>query len=564
MRQFIALDISMPWARKMVRAGGWDGLVVGSEFCARMLPSPGELASALGPYSGPLVLATPVLPQKDLEAVAALLRAFAGRPGGLEVVANDLGLLEVLRSRYAGKVAVSCGRLLAHRVKIMPRAYAAGFLARYGISSFELDDEALLGRLKPYGLPFSWHYPYRYATVTRFCPWERHWAAGCSHSCRGRAEPLKSVRVSRTLWLKEAAYFVKGQRPRAWAGRNVYTPPPGGPGGGPLRRGGPGPARREGPLYVRERGGRRLLLEALEINAVARCNLSCVACTRSAPAAAPFFADPEEVFRDLRDLSSVVTAKTVRVNGGEPLLHPRLAGLLDAIRRSGITGCVKVFTNGTLLDPSRADWVAQADEIQVSSYPSAPVTPGQIRWLDRLCRESGKGLEVRDIQSFRKWVPEKPPGAEDAQAVFETCQSAHSFSCHTVHRGRVYMCLQSLAAGGGSGETCPIRPLGTLAARLERFLLRRKPLKICGNCLGSCGDLVPHAQATGRDWRRLSSGGTLDRRRLEELRRDPWRELRNYRLRLSVPWAGSAVLKKLPGMNWKKFWSAARGSGGRG
>jgi hypothetical protein len=142
------------------------------------------------------------------------------------VVANDLGLLEVLRSRFRGKVKVSCGRLLAHRVKIMPQAYAKEFLARYDIACFEIDDPSVVGRLEPYGLPFSWNYPFRYATMTRFCPWERHWASDCSYSCRGRLEPLKSIRVSKTLWLKGGAYFIRGQRPRKWAIRNVFTPTP--------------------------------------------------------------------------------------------------------------------------------------------------------------------------------------------------------------------------------------------------------------------------------------------------------------------------------------------------
>lgn len=226
MRKVLALE---PLADGSLPLGGprrHDALMLGSEFCGRLLPSPAALASVRKRFKGPLILATPMLTQQGLEAVLGLVRSCAGERQGLEVVANDLGLLEALRSRFRGKVKVSCGRLLAHRIKIMPRAYAAKFLERYGITCFEIDDPSVVGRLKPYGLPFSWHYPFRYATTTRFCPWENHWASDCSFSCLGRMEPLTSVRVSKTLWLKGGAYFVRGQRPRKWAMRNVFTPPP--------------------------------------------------------------------------------------------------------------------------------------------------------------------------------------------------------------------------------------------------------------------------------------------------------------------------------------------------
>jgi hypothetical protein len=224
MRKVLALDHLAPGVLARHRPAEYDALMLGSEFCARQLPSPAEAAALRRAYSGPLLLATPVLTQPGLEAALALVRACV-RPGRLEVAANDLGLLEVLRARFAGKVKISCGRLLSHRVKIMPQAYGRDFLARYGISSFEIDDETVVGRLKVYGLPFSWHYPFRYATTTRFCPWESHWASDCAHSCRGRLEPLRSPRLAKTLWLRGGAYFIRGQRPRAWAARNVFTPP---------------------------------------------------------------------------------------------------------------------------------------------------------------------------------------------------------------------------------------------------------------------------------------------------------------------------------------------------
>lgn len=221
MEKALALDSYDIERLSRKRLAGYGALALGSEFCARLLPTPEEAAGVAKVFKGRLILATPMLTEAGLSCVKDLLELLAREEKRLEVIANDLGLLEVLRAR-SGKVKVSCGRLLAHRVKLMPGAYARAFLKRYDISCFEADEPKLLRRLAPYGLPFSWHYPYRYATMTRFCPWEKRWAESCAHSCRGRLEPLKSVRVHKTLWLRGSAYFTRGQRPRAGVRRNIF------------------------------------------------------------------------------------------------------------------------------------------------------------------------------------------------------------------------------------------------------------------------------------------------------------------------------------------------------
>lgn len=220
-----ALALDRP-PRKGEKMSGFGALVIGSEFCAGLLPSAAEAAAVNAAFSGAVILATPLLTDDGLDRVRALLRLYLRAGRRLELIVNDLGLLELLRSSFRGKFKISCGRLLGNRVKIMPEAFAREFIERYAIASFEVDDPAVLRRLKPYGLPVSWHYPLRYATVTRFCPWENRWAYACGRSCLGKAMPLKSPRVPETLWLSGCAYFIKGQGPRRGAARLVFTPPP--------------------------------------------------------------------------------------------------------------------------------------------------------------------------------------------------------------------------------------------------------------------------------------------------------------------------------------------------
>lgn len=156
-------------------------LTVSSLALCFNLPAPEEALAAAAAFEGKLILAMPLLTEAGLAAVKKILRAFGGKRR-LEVIANDLGLMEFLRGNYKGAVEISCGRILTHRVRIMPGEYAEKFLARYGVKTFEVDDASVLERLKLFGLALSWHYPFRYATVTRFCPWEDRWSSSCGRS----------------------------------------------------------------------------------------------------------------------------------------------------------------------------------------------------------------------------------------------------------------------------------------------------------------------------------------------------------------------------------------------
>ncbi len=224
MEKALALDASVLKKRPLRIPACYGAVMLGSEFCAGLLPSPQEALGVAAAFKGRVILATPLLTEAGLAAVKKILQAVREKRR-LEVIVNDLGLLEVLRARFRDEIAVSCGRILTHRVRIMPQAYAKEFLARYAIKTFEVDDASIIKRLEPYGLALSWHYPFRYATVTRFCPWEERWASACGRSCLGRMEPLTHPGLPVTLWRIGTAYFVRGQKSRAGAGRNIFTPP---------------------------------------------------------------------------------------------------------------------------------------------------------------------------------------------------------------------------------------------------------------------------------------------------------------------------------------------------
>lgn len=211
MRTEKALALSAPeFLRAGIPAKRCRLLYLGDEFCSNLLPDQEAFGRAMDACGGGAVLVTPLLTDEDLDRLEPLVRKFSSARRRLEIVANDLGLLRVLRGPLARRVSVSLGRVLGHRVKVMPAGFAGEFLKEHNISRVEIDDPALLGRFEGFGLPLSYHRALRYISTTRFCPWELHWPGPCSLTCLGKTRRLEHRRLPSPLVLKGLAYGIRG------------------------------------------------------------------------------------------------------------------------------------------------------------------------------------------------------------------------------------------------------------------------------------------------------------------------------------------------------------------
>lgn len=269
----------------------------------------------------------------------------------------------------------------------------------------------------------------------------------------------------------------------------------------------------------------KLSLAGIEINAVMHCNLACAGCSHASPIATHQVANLAEVSRDLAALDTAADVDEVRVVGGEPLLHPDLAGLLKTIRASGVGRTIRVITNGTRLHRAGWEWFDHVDEVYVSVYPGTSIDQEALRELVERGRASGKKVGINKFAYFRPVIPLTRLTAEETAAVFETCQVAHAWSCHTVQRGFVYLCPMTVdlpsVQSGESLSRCSLAPVETLAERLSAFLGRSDPLPACASCLGSVGQLVPHRQTNRLTWLSLSKS-SIDWTQVEAIRSNPW------------------------------------------
>src|SRR5262245_27405170 len=132
---------------------------------------------------------------------------------------------------------------------------------------------------------------------------------------------------------------------------------------------------RDGP---RSRPHKRLYGNACEVNVVHHCNLTCRGCFHLSPVFKKHYVTAESMQADLTCLAKYYHAGSVRLLGGEPLLHPDLLGMIAAARASGVSRRVVIVTNGLLLSKMPDVFWRAVDKVRISSYPGKHMTPRQL------------------------------------------------------------------------------------------------------------------------------------------------------------------------------------------
>lgn len=262
-----------------------------------------------------------------------------------------------------------------------------------------------------------------------------------------------------------------------------------------------------GPGNYRVRDG-IIWTKAIEINATRHCNLSCRGCSHLSPLEEHSELQPEEIKNSLSILSDFLKAETVRIVGGEPLLHSDLQLLICAVRKSGIAERVCLVTNGILLDQTDEKILSSLDEIQVSLYPLSEQMLSRIRNNIEKAGNVCHKVKVLKYSSFRESVANNI--TEDASlctGIYETCQIAHVWRCITVDQGFLYRCPQSMALMSVDGlkekanDRLKINAINKSEDVLY-FLENNNPLKSCAKCLGSVGNIFKHEQVNKKLWLR--------------------------------------------------------------
>jgi hypothetical protein len=218
--------------------------------------------------------------------------------------------------------------------------------------------------------------------------------------------------------------------------------------------------------------------------------------------------------RDLGVLGRYYHTKSVRLLGGEPLLHPDLAGLISVVRRSGITDSICIVTNGLLLPRMDLDLWMSVNRVEVSQYPGRELSDERRQECEERAQACGTEIQFTAYSDFRQSYSEQ--GTTDSslsRAIFDSCAVVHDWRCHTLANGRFYKCPQAYylpqvvqgCAGNDPIDSIQIDDSRSFGDALLSYLESQEPLQTCGHCLGTAGVRLAHVQIRRKEFRAFQS-----------------------------------------------------------
>jgi len=182
-------------------------------------------------------------------------------------------------------------------------------------------------------------------------------------------------------------------------------------------------------------------LDYVEVRVTDHCNLNCKSCAQLSPLAESIYVEAGVFTNDFQRLHAITNGdiKTIRLMGGEPLLHPQLVELMKIIR--GIFGESRIVlvTNGILLSKQSDNfWDTCRDmkvEVLISHYPV------KIDYESLLATSKKYGIKLRYAtkkpQVMYKWAFDVD-GKQDAERNFYKCYFGNN--CIQVDNRKLYNC----------------------------------------------------------------------------------------------------------------------------
>ena len=207
---------------------------------------------------------------------------------------------------------------------------------------------------------------------------------------------------------------------------------------------------------------------------------------------------PEVLKRDLDVMKNHLRTKLLFVQGGEPLLHPKVVELLRLCIESGIAKQAGVLTNGKLLPRMNDDfWEMLRDgrcELRMSCYPD--LDPSIVPFAQDMAAKWGFSVRPQQIGAFR------PLFLKNDGSTYHGCPWNR---CLTIHEGFFYLCPLTAFFPKqfmGLPETIDgIAIEGMTDERLQTALSRTEPLETCKICAGARGESIPwHQNKTKAEW----------------------------------------------------------------
>lgn len=180
-------------------------------------------------------------------------------------------------------------------------------------------------------------------------------------------------------------------------------------------------------------------LKVIGIPVVEHCNLNCKGCLHFCHKnQEKYFYDLGQYKKDIKQLHIFFDeVETIRLYGGEPLLHPHLEGFIEASVKEFPEAQIELITNGILLKTMRHSLtkILRKCRIQIlwSIYPI--ITEDECREICEFLRQNKLIYSLREVKEFYRMLNIK--GNSSKQELWKRCSGKH---CHVMRNGLISEC----------------------------------------------------------------------------------------------------------------------------
>lgn len=178
----------------------------------------------------------------------------------------------------------------------------------------------------------------------------------------------------------------------------------------------------------------------IDINVVDHCNLKCKYCANFCPLVNEKFLDVAEFDKDCERLSSLSNGKikTIRLLGGEPLLHPSLIEIMAVTRKHFPLSGIDLVTNGiVLLKMPMAFWTQCNQSVVRVAISHYPIHLNYTK-IKSIAKEYGVKTEYgKKPRGMYKWLLDIN-GCQDIKESHSYCIRAAQ--CAVLQEGKIYAC----------------------------------------------------------------------------------------------------------------------------
>lgn len=182
-----------------------------------------------------------------------------------------------------------------------------------------------------------------------------------------------------------------------------------------------------------------------EVHLVDHCNLNCQCCDNFSPLAEEHFVEKESFTNDFKQLSNLDSngkIKSMRLLGGEPLLHPYINYFLKTSRKYFPDADIRLTTNGiNLATMPKAFWETCKENaiiIEITYYP-IKINKGLIKELAEIYGVTVVPFDRTDRiikTSYRNPIRAKKVG--DPKENYKRCYQRGR--CMSLKEGKIYPC----------------------------------------------------------------------------------------------------------------------------